>query len=126
MRKGLIVIAVLGFVLCGGLGFGVWRVIDLGREIIATGVTKQEFDAQQKGTPEADVRAALPEPLSDISDKDLYGGEPAKFGVPAGASCIYHTIKPLPDPEGPELYRFCFVDGKLAEKNAVTIPEDAG
>ena len=125
MRKGLIITAVVGFVLCGGIGFGIWQVIDLGREIIASGVTKQEFDAQKKGTPEADVRAALPEPLTDISDKDLYNGRPADFGVPAGASCIYHTIKPLPEPGGPELYRFCFVGGALAEKNTVTIPGDA-
>ncbi|MCO8273788.1 hypothetical protein M1L60_24630 [Actinoplanes sp. TRM 88003] len=123
MRKGLVITAVIGFVLCGGLGVVVWQLVDLGKEIVASGVTREQFDAQKKGAAEADVRAALPPPLTDINEKDLYRNEPAKYGVPAGASCNYHTIKPIPD-AGPELYRFCFVNGALAEKNTVTIPEN--
>jgi hypothetical protein len=122
MRKVAIIVTAVLVVLCGGLGWTVYQAVALGKEIIEAGVTRELFDAQQIGTPEADVRAALPTPLTGITDKDLYGNDPDKLGMPAGASCSYYTIEPF-DTEGPELWRFCFVDGALAEKSAITIPE---
>ncbi|GAA3725194.1 hypothetical protein GCM10022225_02630 [Plantactinospora mayteni] len=122
MRKVGIVVAVLVVVLCGGLGWAGYQTFALGKEILGAGVTREQFDAQKEGTPEADVRAALPEPLSSMNDKDLYRGDPGRHGMPADASCIYYTIKPIED-SGPDLWRFCFVNGALAEKSAITIPE---
>lgn len=122
MRKVGIIIAAVLVVLCGGLGWTAYQAFALVKEVIEAGVTREQFDAQQIGTPEADVRAALPEPLTGITDKDLYGDDPDKGGMPAGASCSYYTIEPI-ETEGPELWRFCFVDGALAEKSAITIPE---
>ncbi|BCJ55378.1 hypothetical protein Asp14428_68530 [Actinoplanes sp. NBRC 14428] len=122
MRKALIVVAVVLAVVCGGLGLIVYRAVDLGRELVKTGVTQQQFDAQKVGAPEAAVRAALPEPLTDLSDEELYPGDPGRGGLPAGATCIYHTIKPFPA-DGAELWRFCFADGKLVKKSPLTIPE---
>ncbi|TCB98390.1 hypothetical protein E0H26_08370 [Micromonospora zingiberis] len=122
MRKAGIIIAVVLVVLCGGLGWAAYQAFALGKELVEAGVTREQFDAQQDGTREADVRAALPEPLTGIKDKDLYGDDPGRRGMPAGASCIYYTIKPIED-SGPDLWRFCFVNGVLAEKSAITIPE---
>ncbi|WFE28855.1 hypothetical protein O7623_06610 [Solwaraspora sp. WMMD791] len=122
MRKVAIVVAVVVVVLCGGLGWIAYQAVDLGREIIEAGVSRDEFAVQRVGTPEAEVRAALPEPLSDIKDHELYGDDPDKLGMPAGASCVYYTITPF-EAEGPDLWRFCFVDGALAEKSAITIPQ---
>ncbi|WP_158603502.1 hypothetical protein [Micromonospora radicis] len=122
MRKTGIIITIVLVVLCGGLGWTVYQMYDLGRELLGAGVTRDQFDAQQEGTAEAAVRAALPDPLTDISDKDLYRNDPGRQGMPAGASCVYYTIKPI-EADGPDLWRLCFVDGKLAEKSAITIPQ---
>ncbi|WP_433531347.1 hypothetical protein ACQPYA_04345 [Micromonospora sp. CA-263727] len=122
MRKFGIVIAVLLVVLCGGLGWTAYQAFALGKEVLRAGITQEQFDAQQEGTPETGVRAALPEPLTGMNDKDLYPGDPGKKGMPANASCIYYTIKPIEE-SGPDLWRFCFVNGTLVEKSAITIPE---
>jgi hypothetical protein len=121
MRKLGIVIGIVLVVMCGGLGWTAYQTFALGKEIVEAGVTQQQFDAQKVGTPEKDVRDALPAPLTDMRDKDIYGDDSGKKGMPAGASCIYYTIKPLSD-TGPDLWRFCFVGGSLAEKNSLVIP----
>lgn len=116
MRKVGIVLAIVLTVLCGGLGWTAYQWFDTFKELGEAGITQSVFDAQKEGAAQADVMKALPEPLTDIDEKDL-GSE----GVPAGASCVYYTIDPMTG-EGPDLFRFCFTDGKLAEKSAVTIP----
>ncbi len=123
MRKVGIVIAVVLVVLCGGVGFFAYRAYDLGKEIVGAGITQEQFDAQKEGTAEADVRSVLPEPLGGMTDKDLYGEDPGKQGMPAGASCIYYTVKPLQNSGEQPMWRLCFVDGKLAEKSRLTLPE---
>ncbi|MFI7079380.1 hypothetical protein ACIBO1_18970 [Micromonospora sp. NPDC049903] len=122
MRKVGLIIAAVIVVLCGGIGWTVYQAIALGKEVLGAGVTREQFDAQQVGTAESDVRAALPEPLSGMRDKDLYPDDPGRQGIPVDASCAYFTVAPLGDP-GPELWRFCFVDGVLKEKRGITIPE---
>ncbi|MEU8660711.1 hypothetical protein [Actinoplanes philippinensis] len=121
MRKVLIGIAVVLTVLCGGLGWVAYRWIDAGLDLSKASITRAEFDAQKEGTAQAQVLTALPEPLADIEEKDLYGDDSGRKGAPAGATCVYYGISPLTG-DGPDLWRFCFVDGKLAEKSAVTIP----
>lgn len=116
MRKVGIVIAVVLTVLCGGLGWTAYQWFDLARDLSESSITKEIFDAQKQGALQADVMKALPEPLTDIDEKDL-----GREGAPAGASCVYYGIDPMTG-EGPDLWRFCFTDGKLAEKSAVTIP----
>lgn len=122
MRKVLIVVAIVLTVLCGGVGWTVYQWIDLGRELSQASITRAQFDAQRTGTPRAQVLATLPAPLTDITDEELYGGDPGRNGAPSGASCVYYGIDPV-TVDGPDLWRLCFVDGALAEKSAVTIPE---
>ncbi|GAA1610468.1 hypothetical protein [Actinoplanes couchii] len=121
MRKAGIVVAIVLAVLCGGLGWTVYQWVDLGKELTESSITRDVFDAQKEGAAQATVTAALPEPLSDISEKELYADDPTRKGMPAGASCVYYGISPIGS-EGADLFRFCFVDGKLAEKSGVTIP----
>ncbi|MEV4278835.1 hypothetical protein [Actinoplanes xinjiangensis] len=120
MRKIIIVVAIVLTVMCGGLGWVAYQWIGLGVELNRSSLTREQFDAQKEGTAQSRVLAALPAPLTDITDKDLYPGDPGRKGAPAGASCVYYGISPVTE-DGPELWRFCFVDGKLAEKSAVTI-----
>ncbi|BEL06106.1 hypothetical protein Q0Z83_042970 [Actinoplanes sichuanensis] len=115
MRKALIVIAVVLVVLCGGLGWTAYQWIDAGLDLSKASITRAQFDAQKEGTAQSQVLAALPEPLNDIDENDL------RTGAPAGAACVFYGISPITG-EGPDLWRFCFVDGELAEKSAVTIP----
>jgi hypothetical protein len=121
MRTLVIIIAVVMLVLCGGFGWIAYQWIDTGLELKRTGITREQFDEQKEGTAQGQVLAALPQPLSDIEDEELYPGDPGRNGAPAGATCVYYTVSPITG-EGPELWRFCFVDGVLAEKSAVTIP----
>jgi hypothetical protein len=123
MRKAVIVIAIALTVLCGGLGWTAYQWIDTGLDLSRSSITREQFDAQREGTAQTQVLAALPEPLADIEDKDLYGGDPGRNGAPAGTACVYYGISPITG-QGPELWRFCFADGKLAEKSAVTISEE--
>lgn len=123
MRKVGIVIAVVLVVLCGGVGFFAYRAYDLGKEIVEAGITQEQFDAQKEGAKEADVRSVLPEPLGNVTDKELYGDDPGRQGMPAGASCIYYTVKPLENAGENPMWRLCFVGGALAEKSRITLPE---
>ncbi|GLY05074.1 hypothetical protein [Actinoplanes sp. NBRC 101535] len=122
MRKVAIIVTAVLVVLCGGLGWTGYQWFNLGRELVDAGVTQEQFDAQKVGADEKTVRDALPEPLSDIAEKDLYGDDQGRNGAPAGSSCVYYTFAPLED-AGPDLWRFCFADGKLAEKSGQSIPE---
>ncbi|WP_433789103.1 hypothetical protein [Actinoplanes sp. CA-252034] len=121
MRKAGIIIAIVLTILCGGVGVTVYRWIDLGRDLAEASITRAQFDAQREGTPQTQVMAALPEPLGDVTDEELYAGDPGRNDMPAGASCVYYGIEPITG-TGPDLWRLCFVDGTLADKRAVTIP----
>ncbi|MDR7274241.1 hypothetical protein [Catenuloplanes atrovinosus] len=124
MRKKIgIAVAIVLVVLCAGVGWLGWNGYNIGRQIVEAGVTQEQFDAQKEGTPESQVRAALPEPLRDVKDEDLYGDDPGKQGMPAGASCVYYTVKPLSEGAEQPMWRFCFVDGALAEKSRITVAE---
>ncbi|GAB7042485.1 MULTISPECIES: hypothetical protein [Catenuloplanes] len=123
MRKVAIVISVVLVVLCGGVGWFAYQAYDMGKQLVDASITQQQFDAQKEGTPEAEVRAALPAPLENVTDRDLYGDDPAKQGMPAGASCIYYGVKPLEDVGQEPMWRLCFVGGALAEKSRISLPE---
>ncbi|MDQ0370030.1 hypothetical protein [Catenuloplanes indicus] len=123
MRKVAIVVSIVLVVLCGGVGWFAYQAYDLGKQLVDASITQQQFDAQQVGTPETEVRAALPAPLENLTDQDLYGDDPARQGMPAGASCIYYGVKPLTDAGRQPMWRLCFVGGALAEKSRITLPE---
>lgn len=122
MRKVLLIIGVLAVLACGVGGFIAYRALDLGKEINASSITQEQFDAQRLKGAESAVRGALPKPLSDIDEKDIYGkNDPTSQGRPPGASCSYYTAKPITDGADVPLFRFCFAGGKLVEKKRVTI-----
>lgn len=122
MRKVLLIIVGVVVVICGAGGFFGYRAIHLGREIAESSITQQQFDAQRLGGAETTVRDALPVPLKNVDEKDIYGkDDPTKQGRPAGASCIYYGFKPITKAKDRPMFRFCFADGKLAEKKQIRV-----
>jgi hypothetical protein len=122
MRKVLLIIAGVVVVVCGVGGFFAYRLLHIGREIAESSITRQQFDAQHLGGAETTVRDALPVPLDNVGDQYLYGkNDPTAQGRPAGASCIYYTVKPLSEGKDRPMFRFCFTGGKLAEKKQIRI-----
>lgn len=122
MRKALLIIVGVVVVVCGVGGFIGYRVWHIGREVIEASITQQQFDAQRVGGAEPAVRDALPVPLKNVKDQDLYGkNDPTAQGRPAGASCIYYAVKPLTDGKDRPMFRFCFTGGKLAEKKQIRV-----
>jgi hypothetical protein len=122
MRKVLLIIAGVVVVVCGIGGWFGYRAVHLGREIAESSITRQQFDAQPLGGAETTVRDALPVPLKNVDDRDLYGkSDPTAQGRPAGASCVYYAVKPLTEGKGRPMFRFCFAEGKLAEKKQIRV-----
>ena len=116
MGKAGIIMTVVAVVLVSCLGLGAFAFYKLGKDMLESRVTREQFDAQQIGTPEAQVRAALPKPLNSL--EGLAGDNPSEVGIPAGASCSYYTVH-SGEPGGPDAWRFCFVDGVLVAKSAI-------
>ena len=87
---------------------GVWLVTAL---IV---VDRDTYDAIRVGQPEDEVRAVLPD--VDAAVTDAVGGRE----VP-GASCVDYDssfLDQLRTGSGPTIYRFCFRDGTLVDKQA--------
>ncbi|MEU8839526.1 hypothetical protein AB0D97_10390 [Streptomyces roseus] len=110
-RKGCLigcgVALVLGIAAVGALVFGVGKVVDAaGETILEPGV----YQAVNVGDPQDAVRAKLPSGESFMKDA-LKPGGPAE---PEGSVCSWYVS--AEDSDGDTVYRFCFKDGKLAEK----------
>ncbi|MFI8275712.1 hypothetical protein ACIGBH_12510 [Streptomyces sp. NPDC085929] len=112
-RKGCLigcgVVLVLGIAAVAALVFGVGKVVD------AAGKTLLEPDVYRSvnvGDPEGAVRAKMPSGESFIKSA-LKSGGPAE---PEGSVCSWY-ISAADGKDGEEtVFRFCFKDGKLAEK----------
>lgn len=110
-RKGCLigcgVALVLGIAAVGALVFGVGKVVDAaGKTILDPGV----YRSVKVGDPEDAVRAKMPSGESFMKDA-LKSGGPAE---PEGSVCSWYVS--AEDGDGETVYRFCFKDGKLAEK----------
>ncbi|MER7461550.1 hypothetical protein [Streptomyces sp. NPDC097981] len=112
-RKGCLigcgVVLVLGLAGVAALVFGVGKVVDAaGKTLLEPGV----YQSVKVGDPEDAVRAKMPSGESFIKDA-LKSGGPAE---PAGSVCSWYLS--AADGKGGDetVYRFCFKDGKLAEK----------
>ncbi|MFB6810794.1 MULTISPECIES: hypothetical protein [unclassified Streptomyces] len=112
-RKGCLigcgVVLVLGLAGVAALVFGVGKVVD------AAGKTMLEPEVYRSvnvGDPEDAVRARMPSGESFIKAALKEGG-PAE---PAGSVCSWYIS--AADAKGGDetVYRFCFKDGKLADK----------
>jgi hypothetical protein len=121
MRKVFVIIGVVAVVLCGVGGWFAYRAYQVGHEISRSSITRQDFDAPRVGGEEAAVRDALPVPLDDSDEADMYGNDPTKQGKPAGSTCAYYAVKPLTEGGDRPLFRFCFAGGKLVEKKQIRV-----
>jgi hypothetical protein len=121
MRKGLLIVAGVLVVLCGAGGWMVYSFMSVGKQITESSLTQAEFDAQKVGAEEVKVRDALPEAM-ESDEKEIYGdADPSMQGKPAGSTCAYYVVKPLTESGEKPLFRFCFADGKLAEKKQIRV-----
>ncbi|MFD5506618.1 hypothetical protein [Streptomyces sp. NPDC059761] len=110
-RKGCLigcgVALVLGIAAVGALLFGVGKVVDAaGKTMLEPGV----YQSVNVGDPQDAVRARMPSGESFIKGA-LKSSGPAE---PEGSVCSWYMS--AADTEGETVYRFCFKDGKLAEK----------
>lgn len=94
-------------------------VLSLGREADGVAVGPRDYAAVTVGDSEAQVRQRLPSRQSAFT-AGLRDRVPA---APAGASCLVFESGPVWDGSATEtLYRFCFMDGKLAAKQTFRVP----
>lgn len=103
---GCAVAGVLGIGLLVVLLFGVGKVIDVADKTL---VDHKVYEAVSVGDSETDVRAKLPSGESFVTSA-LKDGGPA---VPAGSQCSWYLSD---SGNGDTVLRFCYKDGKLAEK----------
>nr|WP_221380685.1 hypothetical protein [Actinoplanes polyasparticus] len=117
----LIVSGVAALLVCGAGGALVYSGIGMGREYADTAITAAQFDAQKIGKSQKEVQDALPAPLelSEEAEAGYYGTDPTRQGMPNGASCVYHPVKPLTEVGDEPMYRFCFSAGELVEKKKI-------
>ncbi|WP_328764390.1 MULTISPECIES: hypothetical protein [unclassified Streptomyces] len=112
-RKGCLigcgVMLVLGLAAAAALVFGVGKVVDAaGKTMLEPGV----YQSVAVGDPEDAVRAKMPSGESFIKDA-LKSGGPAE---PAGSVCSWYISAADAEGGAETVFRFCFKDGKLAEK----------
>ncbi|MEU7554979.1 hypothetical protein AB0B01_21995 [Streptomyces sp. NPDC044571] len=112
-RKGCLigcgVVLVLGIGAVVALLFGIGKVVDAaGKTMIDPAV----YRAVNVGDPEDAVRAKMPSGETFMKDA-LKSGGPA---VPEGSACSWYVSSEAAPSGGETVFRFCFKDGKLAEK----------
>ncbi|MFE2282930.1 hypothetical protein ACFXDJ_01950 [Streptomyces sp. NPDC059443] len=103
---GCLVAVVLGIGLLVLLLFGIGKIVDVADK---TMVDPKVYEAVKAGDPASEVRAKLPSGETFVKEALKEGG-PA---VPAGAECSWYLST---SGDSDTVFRFCFKDGKLAEK----------
>lgn len=103
---GCLVAVVLGIGLLVLLLFGVGKVIDVADKTL---VDPKVYEAVKVGDSETEVRAKLPSGETFVKQALKDGGPVA----PAGAECSWYLSSAG---DSDTVLRFCFKDGKLAEK----------
>ncbi|MEU5808744.1 hypothetical protein [Streptomyces sp. NPDC047718] len=112
-RKGCLigcgVALVVGIAVAVALAFGIGKVVDAaGKTVIEPAV----YASVKVGDPEDAVREKLPSGESFLKDALKEGG-PAQ---PVGSACSWYLAAGDSAVGEETVYRFCFKDGKLAEK----------
>ncbi|MFJ5547958.1 hypothetical protein [Streptomyces sp. NPDC093225] len=109
-RKGCLigcaVAGVLGTALLAVLGFGAVKLFGAVSENM---LDPKVYAGVEVGDQESAVRAKLPSGESFVKDA-LKAGGPAE---PQGATCSWYVAD---EGTGDQVFRFCFKDGRLAEK----------
>ncbi|UQX04036.1 hypothetical protein [Streptomyces sp. RerS4] len=100
------VVLVIGVGLLAALAFGASKVLDMADKTL---LDPKVYEAVRVGDAESEVRAKLPSGDSFVKDALKEGG-PAE---PAGSTCAWYVST---SSSADDVLRFCFKDGKLAEK----------
>ncbi|WP_405713788.1 hypothetical protein OG264_31930 [Streptomyces xanthophaeus] len=112
-RKGCLigcgVALVVGVGLLVALVFGMGKVLDMADKTL---VDPKVYEAVQTGDAEDAVRAELPSGDTFVKGV-LKDGGPAE---PEGSTCAWYVSSGDPKAGKETVFRFCFKDGKLAEK----------
>lgn len=112
-RKGCLigcgVALVLGVGLLMALVFGMGKVLEMADKTL---VDPAVYEAVKTGDAESEVRGKLPSGDSFVKSALKEGG-PAE---PEGSTCSWYISSGEPKNGEETVLRFCFKDGKLAEK----------
>ncbi|MFE5807612.1 hypothetical protein [Streptomyces sp. NPDC056491] len=112
-RKGCLigcaVALVLGVGVLVALVFGVGKFLDMAD---STMVDPAVYEAVKTGDAEGEVRGRLPSGESFVKNALKEGG-PVE---PEGSACSWYISSGDPEGGNETVLRFCFKDGKLAEK----------
>ncbi|MFD3546601.1 hypothetical protein ACFWUW_13510 [Streptomyces sp. NPDC058655] len=112
-RKGCLigigVALVVGIGLIAALVFGAGKVLDMADKTL---VDPEVYEGARAGQAEQEVRDRLPSGETFIKD-GLKEGGPAE---PAGSQCSWYLSSGASKGGKETVLRFCFKDGKLAEK----------
>ncbi|MCY0928651.1 hypothetical protein OTB20_21070 [Streptomyces sp. H27-H1] len=103
---GCAVAGVLGIAVLVALVFGIGKIVDVADKTL---VDPKVYEAVEAGEAETEVRAKLPSGESFVTSA-LKDGGPAE---PAGSQCSWYLSS---SGNGDTVLRFCYRDGKLAEK----------
>jgi hypothetical protein len=115
-KKILLTVVILGVVAVALVAAGGYFLYDKYKEVT---VTEATFDGLQQGSPEAQVKDALPAE-AEVPAKDVYKDPQTELVVPAGEKCVHYLARGQAEAnQGVKVYRLCFKDGKLANKKTV-------
>ncbi|WUG76774.1 histidine kinase [Streptomyces sp. NBC_00457] len=118
-KKGIAIGCGAALVIIVGLGaLAVWGIAKLWNESDKAMIEPSVYKSVKVGDTETAVRGKLPDGESFLTD-GLRDKGPAK---PKGADCLVLLSTEIPDNLDDEpLFRFCFRDGKLIEKQSYTV-----
>ncbi|MGW3322817.1 hypothetical protein [Streptomyces virginiae] len=112
-RKGCLIGCAVALVLGTGLlmavVFGMGKVLDMADKTL---VDPAVYEAVKTGDPESEVRGKLPSGESFVKSA-LQEGGPVE---PEGSTCAWYISSGETRSGEETVLRFCFKDGKLAEK----------
>lgn len=118
-KRGIAIGCGAALVIIVGLGaLAVWGIAKLWDESDKAMIEPSVYKSVQVGDTETAVRGKLPDGKSFLTD-GLRDKGPAK---PKGADCLVLLSTEIPDNLDDEpLFRFCFRDGKLIDKQSYTV-----
>ncbi|GIJ47972.1 hypothetical protein Val02_48580 [Virgisporangium aliadipatigenens] len=110
VKTSMIVIAVLVLLACGGIGYGIYYIVN----VMDDSITAETYQKVQAGDSREHVRDLI-NGDQDLARESVKGTEPA---APEGTSCDYALAR-----SAESVYRFCFKDGRLVHKDEIPVPK---